>query len=124
MDDYLGTYLRILVALPLVLLLAYYGLRYLLKNFGPAFHMGRRVQVVERTALNARTFLYVIRVGNSYLLVSSSPSGVNLLKDLGENWEEDYPWELAGQAAGEESQTFAGLLSRIRERKNRQAGEK
>lgn len=124
MDDYLGTYLRLLVALPLVLLLAYYGLRYLLKSFGPAFQMGRRVQVVERTALNARTFLYVIRVGNSYLLVSSSPSGVNLLKDLGDNWEEEYPLELAGQTAGEESLTFAGLLSRIKERKNRQDGEK
>ena len=117
MDNLMGAYLRLLVAFPLVIILAYYGLRYVLKNFGPALSMGRRVQVVERTALNARTFLYVIRVGNSYLLVCSSPSGVSLLKDLGENWEESFPVELQEQTAGE--RTFSELLARIKDRKRR-----
>ncbi len=121
MDDLMGAYLRLLVAFPLVIILAYYGLRYLQKYFGPALSMGRRVQVVERTALNARSFLYLVRVGDVYLLLGSTPAGISLLKDLGEHWEAGLPAPNGEDVSGEGALTFSGLLSRLKERRGRKS---
>lgn len=76
-------YLRLLIAFPLVVILTYFCLRFFLPRFAPSLGMGRRIQVVERAALNNRTFLYIIKVGKDYLLLASTGGGVTLLKDLG-----------------------------------------
>lgn len=110
-------YLRLLVAFPLVIILAYYGLRYLMQYFGPALSPGRKVQVVERTALQVRTFLYVVRVGREYLLIGSSPAGVSLIKELGEKWEEEGSFNERFSRAKEPpgfSQLLEGIKSRLR----------
>lgn len=105
-------YLRLLVAFPLVIVLIYFGLRFLMPYFAPALGMGRRMKVVERLALSNRTFLYVVKVDDAYLLLAATPNAVNLLKELGEDWEES----LQGVPEQHMPLSFAGILRGIRER--------
>ncbi|MEW5919734.1 MAG: flagellar biosynthetic protein FliO [Bacillota bacterium] len=108
-------YLRLLLVFPLVIILAYFGLRFFLGRFAPAFGMGRRVQVLERTALNSRTFLYVVKVGDDYLLVGLTANNVVLLKDLGPGWGQDFYGELGNTPLREEKPvSFAAILQCLR----------
>lgn len=109
-------YLKLLVALPVVILLAYYGLPLVMRRFAPSLGMGRRVQVIERTALNARTFLYVVKAGKNYLLLAVSQAGVTLLKDLGDDWEEGYEEEMALEGA-QEQLNFGEVLGKLKGKK-------
>ena len=107
--------LRLLLVFPLVIILTYFGLRFFLGRFAPAFGLGRRVQVLERSALNSRTFLYVVKVGDDYLLVGTTASTVVLLKDLGPNWGEDYCGDIENRDVqpGAANPSFASLLNRL-----------
>lgn len=107
-------FLRLLVAFPLVLILAYFGVRFFLKRYGPAFSLGRRVQVIERVALDSRTYLYVVKVGDEYLLLSSGQGGVMLLKELGTELPEEQPLEREG--AGGDLSSFAGIMEQVKRR--------
>ncbi len=111
--------LRLLIVFPLVIILTYFGLRFFLRRFAPAFGMGRQVRVLERSALNSRTFLYVVKVGDDYLLVSTTANTVVLLKDLGPNWGEKFYGEnesLEGYPE-RENLSFAAMLQEMRESK-------
>ncbi len=107
--------LRLLLVFPLVIILTYFGLRFFLKRFAPAFGMGRRVQVLERSALNSRTFIYVVKAGDDYLLVGTTANSVVLLKDLGPHWGEDYYGESENRESnpGDSYPSFASLLERV-----------
>lgn len=115
MDLYLA-YLRLFLVFPLVLILAYYGLRFFLSRFAPAFSMGRRVQVLERTALNSRTFLYVVKAGDDYLLVGLCNNNMILLKDLGPHWGRDFYAELLNAPLPGQGKptSFNAVLERLR----------
>ncbi|MDO9536579.1 MAG: flagellar biosynthetic protein FliO [Bacillota bacterium] len=110
-------YLRLLIAFPLVVLLTYFTLRFFLPRFAPALGMGRRVQVVERTALNSRTFLYIVKVGNDYLLIASAGGAVTLLKDLGTSPDEEFlsPSQALGKEVSQPL-TFTGVLEKLKEK--------
>lgn len=112
MDVYYA-YLRLLIAFPLVIVAAYFGLRFLLSRYGAALSMGNRVRVVERVALGTRTFLYVVKVGKEFLLIAATSNGVFLLKDLGE--AEEFAGEyLDGGGGADAPLTFAGLMERLK----------
>ncbi len=114
MDLYQAT-LRLLLVFPLVIILIFFGLRYFLKRFAPTFGIGRRVQVLERSALNSRTFIYVVKAGDDYLLVGTTANTVVLLKDLGPHWGENcYGDNEKGEThSGGEYPPFASLLQRL-----------
>ena len=111
--------LRLLLVFPLVIILTYFGLRFFLRRFAPAFGIGRRVQVLERSALNSRTFLYVVKVGDDYLLLGTTATTVVLLKDLGPHWGEDCYGDSENREMhpGGEYPSFASLLQRLRGKK-------
>ncbi len=111
--------LRLLLVFPLVIILTYFGLRYFLGRFAPAFGMGRRVQVLERSALNNRTFLYVVKVGDDYLLVGATVNSVVLLKDLGPHWGEDCYSDNQNPEPHPQGgyPSFASLMQRLQEKK-------
>jgi flagellar biosynthetic protein FliO len=109
-------YLRLLVAFPLVIVLIYFGLRFLLPYFAPALGMGRRMKVVERLALNNRTFLYVVKVDREYLLLATTSNAVTLLKDLGKDWEDSLQEVPETTKTPREFLSFAGILRQVREK--------
>ena len=100
METYI-VYLKFLVVFPLIIVSIYFCLRSFLARFGSFYGVGRQVKVMERVALGARINLYVVKVGNGYLLLASTPNGVTLIKDLGEKWwESDYGEESVCKKAG------------------------
>lgn len=127
-------YLRLLIAFPLVIALAYWGLRYLLPRFAPAWGMGKKIRVVERTALHSRAFLYVVKVGENYFLLAATHSSITLLKDLGRSWEENFlpaeteagietePGDFSREPELPGWSSFAGLLKKLKEKGNQWKG--
>ncbi len=86
--DLYNAYLRLFIYFPLVLFLIYFFLRILLRRLGPSLSIESRISIVERVMISPRVFLLVVRVGDEYFLLSSSATGVTLLKELGSNWQE------------------------------------
>ena len=115
-------YLRLLLVYPLIIVLAYFGLRFFLHRFAPAFGLGRRVQVLERTALNNRTFLFVVKVDEDYLLIGVSAYTIALLKELGPDWGKDFYDNKEGEPPAGEGRlpSFTALLQRLRDGKGAQ----
>ena len=106
-------YLKLFVAFPAVMVLLYFTLRYLLPRFAPALGMGRRLRVIERLALNNRTFLYVVNLDKQYLLLAATPHTVTLLKDLGEDWDDPLQDLSETVVNPPELLPFAGVLRKI-----------
>ncbi len=81
----LWTLVRVLVVLSLVVGLVYLtlnvGLRRLL-GVPLGGQLGKLVTVLDRTQLDAKHYLLVIKAGNEFLLVSSGEGGVNLITKL------------------------------------------
>lgn len=94
-----AAYLRFFVVFPLVMILAYFGLRIFLFRYTPLLGRGRRIQVLERMTLHSRAYLYVVRVGEDYLLLAALPGSISLLKDLGPDWDAGYLQQEAGPTA-------------------------
>lgn len=125
MDLYIA-YLRLFIAFPLVMALAYWGLRFLLPRFAPVWGAGKRIQVVERAALHSRAFLYVVKVGEDYLLLAVTQGSITFLKDLGPSWAENSILTETGNAPGGPELlsrgSFAGLLEKFRAKSNQWKG--
>ncbi|MCU1237480.1 MAG: hypothetical protein JWP63_5447 [Candidatus Solibacter sp.] len=51
--------------------------------------VGRRMECVERLSLGPQQVLHLVRLGETELLLASSPSGCTLLKSFGRHAEED-----------------------------------
>lgn len=119
-------YLRLLVAFPLVILLAYFGLRFLLSRFAPDWSAGKKIRVVEKTALHPRAFLYVVQVGENYFLLAATQTSVTFIKDLGRAWADDSLAMETGDdpRSAEPSirRSFAGLLERLKGKGNHWKG--
>lgn len=80
--DVLEMLVRLMVALPVVLLLAYFALK---------FGMSRRhfsvkgtgcLKLVEQLPLGPKTFLSMVKVGEKYFLIAHHDGGVKLIKEL------------------------------------------
>ncbi|HUW66303.1 MAG TPA: flagellar biosynthetic protein FliO [Spirochaetia bacterium] len=82
-DDVLWVFLRTLLALPVVLALAYLTIRYVLgrKNLtaGP-----RRMRVVETLPLGGKGALVLIEMGGRYYLLAYQEGAVAVLKEMDE----------------------------------------
>ena len=93
MQEVYYAFFRLIIAFPIVILLIYGVLRYLLPRFfQPAgYSKNKNIKIVESAALNPRTHLYIVQVKNHYLLLASSSGEVSILKDLGETWREGSP---------------------------------
>jgi len=123
--DLYNAYLRLFIYFPLVLFLIYFFLRILLRRLGPSLSSESRISIVERVMISPRVFLLVVRVGDEYFLLSSSATGVTLLKELGSNWQ-----EFSGQTCQNNNAVFPTLdgiflfLRKIISGKKKKKGEK
>lgn len=77
---------------------------------------GGRLRVLDRAGLGKDQAVLVVRAGQRYLLLGSTPSGVTLLAELSQ--EEGEAWESpAAPAAPERKPDFHALFQRLREKK-------
>ena len=75
-------YLRVFLALPLVIVLLFFFFRFLKAHSSSLLGSGGRIKVLERVPLGGKAFLYVVRVGEEYLLFSGNGSELKLVKML------------------------------------------
>ncbi len=110
--------LGIILVLLLVLGGCYLAARWTGTGLGAALGRGSaRMQVVERLPVGRDQVLLVVRLGDRYLLLGSSSSGVSLLAELTE--EEGALWapaEATTDKAGIDLD-FRELLRKLREKK-------
>ena len=113
--------LGLLAVVVLVLAGAYAFTRWAGKNLSGGFAGvggARRIQVLDRAGLGREQSLLVVRAGERYLLLGSSPAGLTLLAELtkeeGEGWSPPPPSD--GLEDKRPTEFFA-LLQRLREKK-------
>lgn len=110
----------LLAVVLLVLAGAYAFTRWAGKNLGGSFGAGlaggRRLEVLDRAGLGKDQTLLVVRAGQRYLLLGSTPAGVTLLAELtkeeGESWNPP-----ASSGEPEERSDFLALMRRLRDKK-------
>jgi len=77
-------FLRLAVALPLVLLLCVVVLKYLVPRTLSGFAGGRRMRVVEQLSLGPKTGMSLVRVGGRYYLLAYHEGAVTVVKEMDE----------------------------------------
>lgn len=111
----------LLAVVLLVLAGAYVFTRWAGKNLGGGFVNtlgGGRIQVLDRAVLSRDQVLLVVKAGEHYLLLGSSPGGLTLLAELpqeeGENWRSPVPPK---GTRGRQIPDFRALMQRLNEKK-------
>lgn len=125
-------FLQLLVSLSLVLLLAYWCIRYLLPRLhGVQSGRAQAMCIVERVPLGMRSSLCLVRVGERYFLVGLSPGGISSLAEIAADQlpegcgtmpaVPDMGEVMARSRAGAQKfrEQLAEQLERVRERKER-----
>ena len=111
-----------LIIFVLVMIGAYFFTRWAGKSLGGGFAAFRRdggqIQVLDRAGLGRDQALLVVRAGERYLLLGSTPAGLTLLAELtkeeGENWNPPVPPKGPEQA---KPLDFRALMQRLKEKK-------
>ena len=86
----------------------------LMAGLGGGLGGGRQLQVLDRAGLGKDQTLLVVRAGQRYLLLGSTPAGVTLLAELTQ--EEGESWNPPA-AAPEERPDFLALMRRLKDKK-------
>lgn len=77
-------FLRLAVALPLVLLLCVVLLKYLVPRMLSGMAGARRMRVVEQLSLGPKTGMSLVRVGGRYYLLAYHEGAVTVVKEMDE----------------------------------------
>lgn len=110
----------LLAIILLVLAGAYFFTRWAGQNMGGGLFAARggRIQVLDRAAVGRDQALLVVKAGQRYLLLGSTPTGLTLLAELtreeGECWDPPIPPE---RPEAKRSPDFHALIQRLREKK-------
>ena len=113
--------LGILLVLLLVLAASYLVTRWAGQTLGGGFSAvgrGGRLQVLDRAGVGRDQSLLVVRAGQRYLLLGSTPAGLTLLAELTQ--EEGKDWDPPAPPDGPELKRpvdFHALMQRLREKK-------
>ncbi len=94
-----------LLGVALVIALAYYGTRWLAKQYAGG-SVSKYMRVLERMPLGTDKSMALVRVGSKILLLSVSAKDVDVLASLEES-------ELVAQPAQPEKNEFSGVLSAV-----------
>jgi flagellar biosynthetic protein FliO len=81
--DFMVELLKLIVVLALVLLAAVYVIRFGLTRLQPeSYRRQGAMKVVERLALNQKSWLCLVKAGEKYVLLAVSTGGVNKISEL------------------------------------------
>lgn len=99
----LGTLLGMILAVVVILFLAYFAARYVAGRGmgGRAISLDGRngnIRLLERVPMGREQSLVVVEVGGAYLLLGVTAAGITLLHELNE--EESAPWKEASAPNG------------------------
>lgn len=122
--EYWSQVLSVLSLLAIILLVlagAWVFTRWVGQNLGGGFlaaGRGGRLQVLDRATVGRDQSVLVVKAGQRYLLLGSTPAGLTLLAEL--TREEGECWEAPTPPDGPEQRRpadFRALMQRLREKK-------
>ncbi|SMB82385.1 flagellar protein FliO/FliZ [Desulfonispora thiosulfatigenes DSM 11270] len=89
-DNFWGAIIRLVIALPLVSLLAYFLIKYgLSKKY---LQLGDKyIKVIEQTSINPKASLNVVKIGEKYFLLTATEQQVNVLQEINDYQEKERP---------------------------------
>lgn len=82
-SEFLWSWLKILAALPVVLLLAYVSFK-LSRGYANNFRRGLYIKVIETVPVFNKSAVSIVQVGEKYLVLGVSDDSVNVLSELSE----------------------------------------
>ncbi len=82
-SELIFSWLKIIAALPIVLLLAYLSFR-LSRGYMKTLRKGEFLKVVETVPVFSKSAVSIVQVGDRYLVVGISEQGIHLLTELTE----------------------------------------
>ncbi|MCL6639500.1 MAG: flagellar biosynthetic protein FliO [Firmicutes bacterium] len=100
-------FIKLFVALPVVLVLACFVIRYIIGNKALSGAGARRMRVLERLPLTPKTAVVLLELGGRYYLLALHEAGVTLLKEL-----EELPAAFDRESEGAPEGGFADILQR------------
>ncbi|MEG6617319.1 flagellar biosynthetic protein FliO [Peptococcaceae bacterium 1198_IL3148] len=105
--EILFAFIRVIIALPLVLALAYVAIKYGLARRGlvKGQQGGRRMRVVEQMPLGPKGLLSLVEVGDKYFLLAHAETGITVVKEY-----DTLPEPLADNTVAEGLPDFRQLL--------------
>ena len=109
----------LLAVVLLVLAAAWLFTRWAGKNLGGGFAgilgSSGRIEILDRASLSRDQALLVVKAGERYLLLGSTPSGLSLLAEL--TAEEGENWRPPASPEKQQGLDFRALMQRLREKK-------
>jgi len=81
-EDVLWAFMRLVVSLPVVLLLAYFGIRYASARRFYGLGGERRMRLVEQLPIGPKGFLSLVEVGGRYYLLAQQEASITLIKEF------------------------------------------
>lgn len=95
---------KLILALPVVVLLAYLSLR-MTASVSARAGKSANIEVLEKKALNKNQFLYIIKAGAAYHLMAGTDHNMTLIRDMS-------PEEIKVQETGpQDTERFREILS-------------
>ena len=113
------TFLKLMFALPLVMVLAYLFIKYVLSRspLGAGGNRGGTMRLVARLSLGPKSWLDMVQVGDRYYLLGHNEGAFSLLREF-----EQMPG-LPDQEAWAEGQNNNKFLSYLKAQMNRTTGK-
>lgn len=102
---------KLILALPVVVLLAYLSLR-MTASVSARAGMSANLEVLEKKALSKNQFLYIIKAGASYHLMAGTDHSMTLIRDMSP--EELKAREAIPQEADRFKEVLSAALSKVR----------
>lgn len=79
--DMLWSVLKLIIALPVVILLAYISLR-LTNQYLTKHNQGKNIEVLERAPIHNKASICLVRIGEEFMVVGVSENAFQLLKTV------------------------------------------
>lgn len=88
-DSLMHSAIKLLLALPAVILLAYISLR-LSNKYLYGQNQSKAIQVLERVPIHNKQFLCIVKIFDSYMVMGVSENNIQTIKNLSREEVEDY----------------------------------
>ena len=88
-SDMLWSVLKLIIALPVVILLAYISLR-LTNQYLKKYNQGKNIQVLERTPIHNKASICLVRIGEEFMVVGINENAFQVIKTLKQEEVKDF----------------------------------
>jgi len=91
--DFTLLFIKMLLVLAIVSIVALLILKYAIPHFGKTFHKGQYFTVLGRYVLEPKKSLYLVNIGKRYLVIGAADSGINLIAEISKE-EVEEKWQI------------------------------